>query len=217
MLIVYNCIEATSRRLRQSLRLTPESILVPVLTLGLAAVISGCAPRASSTPAASTPTASQAAPSVTSPTLATSVTPSQPVSLSITSPSGVVHCKDPAPQCQFQVTLRTTGTVAQSQEILVLVDPLKPSGGGWFIQLQPANLQADGSWLQNPADIGSSTAPAHKGDTLQLEAVVVRVGATYNRRSLEAISKAGESILDPRQINGLVSLSTAVQVTVMRP
>jgi hypothetical protein len=219
MPIANNRIEATSRLPRQSPRLAPRSILVPVLVLGLATVISGCATHGNFTPGASTPTAGQAAPGATSPAPTTSITPSRsvPLSIAITSPSGVVDCKDPAPQCQFQATLQVTGTLARSQEIVVLVYPLNPPGGGWFIQSPSPVLEASGTWLQDSADIGSSTAPAHDGDTLLVEALVIRVGATYNGTSLEDISKAAASIQDPRQITGLVYQSTPVQMKVKRP
>ena len=219
MPIANNAAEEMSCRPRQPLRLAPASILVPVLALCLAAVISSCAKQGSSAPATSTPAAGQAVSSGTSAAPAITITPSSsvPLSIAITSPSGVVHCPDPAPQCQFMVTGRTAGTLALSQEIVVLVFPVHPSGGGWFIQWPPASIEAGGSWLQSPADIGSSTAPAHDGDTLQAEAVVIHVGATYNGRSLEDTSKAGASIPDPRQITGLVYQSAPVQVTVKRP
>ena len=136
--------------------------------------------------------------------------------LSITSPTSGIRCTSPTPQCRFQVTGHATPEPASDLEILVLVYPVSPGGQGWYIQWPPASIQAGGSWSQSPSLIGSSTAAAHNGDTLNIQAVLVHVGAIYNGSTLADMSKSGRPITDVRQITGLVAQSQVAQLTVIR-
>lgn len=194
-------------------KLTLRPALAVILALGLAMAVGGCGNRSA------TSSSSAAHPPPTSPpTSPTSISTSPaPPSLDITSPTGVVHCPSTPQPCQFQVTGQTTGGLAAGDEIVVLIFPIHPSGGGWFIQWPPASLGNSGSWLQSPAYIGSSEYPAHNGDTLQIEAVLVHVNATYKGTSLGDLSKSGASIPDVRQITGLVNQSGSVQLAVKMP
>jgi hypothetical protein len=141
-----------------------------------------------------------------------------PSSLNIKSPTSVIDCTSSALQCQFPVSGHATPEPASDLEILVLVYPTSPSGQGWYIQLPPASIRIGGDWSQIPSLIGSSssTAPARNGDTLQIEAVLVRSGATYDGSTLADISKSGKAIADVRQITGLVAQSQIVQLTVIK-
>jgi hypothetical protein len=207
MIIARNWAEESLYQSGEWRRLALRPVLVPFLVLAFAAAINGCARQSSThTRTAPTPTVSPSS----------SSTPPAPPSLDITSPTGVVHCPSAAPQCQFQVNGQITGGLAAGDEILVLVFPIHPSGGGWFIQWPPASPGNSGSWLQSPVYIGSSTAPSHNGDTLQIEAVLVHANATYNGTSLKDLSKSGASIPGVRQITGLVNESGPVQLTVKR-
>jgi hypothetical protein len=138
-------------------------------------------------------------------------------SLRITSPASVIHCASSSPQCQFSVTGRVTPEPASDLELLVLVYPTSPSGPGWYIQGPPAAIQANGMWSQAPADIGSAAAPADNGDTLKIEVVLVRVGATYGGSTLSDMAKSETPIADVAQITGLVGQSQIVGLTVVGP
>jgi hypothetical protein len=135
-------------------------------------------------------------------------------SVSITSPVSTISCPGPPGQCQFQVTGQATQGLASDLEIIVAVEPVKPGGGGWFIQWPPGGIGPGGGWSQSPADIGSGKYPAHGGDTLELEAVLVRAGATYRGTTLEALSGSETPIADVHQITGFVTESDPVPLTI---
>jgi len=104
---------------------------------------------------------------------------SAPFSVAITAPvdDGIVDCNPPPALCRFAAEGTCTGLwsslgAAQQFRLYVLVYPLEPFGGGWFLQLTPATVsQVDGSWLA-VAQIGDETSPAATGDTLRLVAVI---------------------------------------------
>ena len=117
----------------------------------------------------------------------------QSASLRITSPDSVIDCPESLPQCQFQVAGHAIPPVSGNQ-IIVLVYPVNPSGGGWFVQWPPASIQTNGDWSQSPTYIGSTEAPTDTGDTLRIEAVLVHAGATYYGTSLERLEASGRSM-----------------------
>jgi hypothetical protein len=110
-------------------------------------------------------------------------TPIQRVpTLSITSPIGIVSCQPNRPQCSFAVDCHSAG-VTSNMDIFVLVFPIGPGGSaghGWYIQQFPASVAANGQWTESPAYLVSHNQPVHTGDTLQIEAVIVRTGASYH-------------------------------------
>jgi hypothetical protein len=126
-----------------------------------------------------------------------------------------VNCGSPGPQCQFTVT-GWSAYVGSGLQIRVLIFPVRPSGGGWFTQSPAASTEASGDWNQAPADLGAPGSPASSGDTLKLEAVVVRPDATYNGVPLGETASRGMLINDPRQISGLVGQSEIVSLRVQR-
>jgi hypothetical protein len=219
---------------RQLRRLASPSSLAALIILSLTMSIDGCAPasQSSSSPVTSRPATSlaappsttpaappsttPAAPPSTTPAAPPSTTPAAPPSITVTSPSGEVHCPNPAPQCKFQVTGQVTGTIAAGLEILVLVFPVNPPGGGWYIQWPPAITGPGDAWLESPAYIGSPTAVAHDGDTLEIEAVLVRPDASFSGTSLHQLSKEGTAIPAVNVITGLVTQSAPAQLTVRR-
>jgi hypothetical protein len=147
----------------------------------------------------------------------TSSTSTAAYHINIASPISVITCTTSAPQCQFELTGQVTADLPADLEVVVLVYPIHPGAGGWFIQWPPASIQATGSWSQSPAYIGAGVAPARDGDTLQVEAVLVNADATYNGTALSDLSKSGTSIPDVSQITGLVKRSDPVQLTVKKP
>lgn len=203
---------------RQLRRLASPSSLAALIILSLTMSIDGCAPasQSSSSPVTSRPATSLAAPPSTTPAAPPSTSPLTPPSITVTSPSGEVHCPNPAPQCKFQVTGQVTGTIAAGLEILVLVFPVNPPGGGWYIQWPPAITGPGDAWLESPAYIGSPTAVAHDGDTLEIEAVLVRPDASFSGTSLHQLSKEGTAIPAVNVITGLVTQSAPAQLTVRR-
>ena len=142
---------------------------------------------------------------------------SHPSFVRIASPITTINCPAQSPQCQFQVAGKTSAGLSSDLEIIVLVYPVNPGGGGWYIQWPPAGIEPDGNWLQSPADIGSGAAPAHDHDTLQVEAILVHADATYNGTSLADLSKSGTPIADYRQVTGLVGQSEPAPITVNKP
>jgi hypothetical protein len=139
------------------------------------------------------------------------------VFLRITSPGSSISCRADNPQCRFQVSGLTAAGLPSGLQIIVLVDPVNPSGGGWFAQYPPASISPSGAWLQSPAYIGSEAGPAHAGDTLQVEAVLVHADATYRQTSLADLPRTGTPITDVGQITGLVKQSEPVQLTIKTP
>lgn len=139
-----------------------------------------------------------------------------PTFLRIASPAATVSCPTQS-QCRFQVSGKTAAGLSSDLEIIVLVFPVTPSGGGWYIQWPPASIGPDGDWLQSPTDIGSAAAPAHGGDTLQIEAILVHADSTYKGTALADLSKSGTPIPDFRQITGLVIQSEPIPITIKKP
>jgi hypothetical protein len=129
--------------------------------------------------------------------------------VSIAAPSSTVDCRGAGPQCPFTIAGHSTGA-GSDLEIYVLVFPVRPSGGGWFVQSPSAFVAGNGDWNQTPAYVGSSTSPSGGGDTFRIAAVLVQVNATYQGFSLDDLASQGTSISDLRQINGLVTQSDSV-------
>lgn len=136
--------------------------------------------------------------------------------VSITSPASTLHCRPSTPQCPFTVAGHSTH-VASGAHILVLVFPLQPAGAGWYVQSQSATIQANGGWSQSPSYIGAGKYPVHNGDTLQIEAIVVRAGASYQGRDLAVLAATASPISDPGQIRGVLGRSGIVMVSVKQP
>lgn len=135
--------------------------------------------------------------------------------VSIATPRSTLNCAAVAPQCQFAVTGRSSGVTAGLQ-IFVLVFPVQPAGNGWYIQEASASVSGNGLWTQAPSYLGAITYPVHNGDTLQIEAVAVRPGATYGGIRLEVLASHAQPITDPHQIQGLVSQSDVVPLRVLK-
>jgi hypothetical protein len=133
--------------------------------------------------------------------------------VSITAPKSTVDCRASGPQCRFTVAGRSAGAGSDLQ-IFVLVYPVNPPGGGWYVESPPASIGGNGAWDQAPSYVGSAATPARNGDKLQIEAVVVHTGATYNGTLLSDMA-SGATIKDPRQINGLASQSDIVFLRVL--
>jgi hypothetical protein len=192
-------------------------IPLAVVTAAVLGVVVGRV-TAHSGPAATPAKAAAAHPrtsrSATSVSRAANAPNSRPSFVSIASPIATINCPAQSPQCQFQVRGKTAAGPSSDLEIIVLVFPDNPGGGGWYIQWPPASIEPDGNWLQSPADIGSGTAPAHDHNTLQVEAILVHADATYNGTSLEDVSKSGTPIADYRQVTGLVGQSEPASITV---
>jgi len=136
----------------------------------------------------------------------------RPPTLSITTPASTLDCPTKGPQCQFVVTGRSFG-VATDLEIFVLVSPVHPAGSGWYVQSPPASIGGNGDWTQSPSYLGAPGYPVHAGDTLQIEAVLVPVGATYKGT---ALSSLGSAISDPRQITGIITQSNIIFLKVLK-
>ena len=154
-----------------------KAAVIGAAALIVAAVLGAVLPKVLGSPA---PVGS---PSVPAPSASTPrTTPIRRVpTVSITSPTKRVSCQQDRPQCRFEAAGRWTG-VTSNMDIFVLVFPVRPggsSGHGWYIQQFPASVAANGHWTESPAYLGSAKAPVHTGDTLQIEAIVVRRGASY--------------------------------------
>lgn len=146
--------------------------------------------------------------------------------IKITYPKDVLTCSEDI--CQIEVKGSTSSVVSRSDfndlRLYVLIFPIKPSGAGWYIQLQPGAAQiSDGLWSQSPSWLGSVGSPVKAGDTLKIVAVIVSKDAivkTVNgTRAIDQMTgKNNDNVVrDPRDISATVFIiSDEVSLTVQK-
>lgn len=138
-----------------------------------------------------------------------------PVAVQITKPTKELDCTDQkAKSCIFTVEGTMSGFDRAVHRIHVFVKPTKPSGAGWYPQVQPAD-DREGQWSQTPSQVGSDGAPAEAGHELQIRAAIVRSDATFNGTRLADLI-AGEAVRSFQDIDGVISLSEPVTLVVKR-
>jgi hypothetical protein len=77
-----------------------------------------------------------------------------------------------AEPCTFNVTGTSTRVISEPDVgIYLLVQPVRPSAGGIFIQLPAAAVQSDGQWSAT-ATLDDENIPVRNGATLNLQAVI---------------------------------------------
>jgi exo-beta-1,3-glucanase (GH17 family) len=145
------------------------------------------------------------------PTSAPSPSAPDEVTITITNPpsGGKANCPVPAPElCLFQVRGSVTG-VPGNALVRVWVQPVNPSGdppGAWYLQANPAQISADGSW-EATLQIGNFQYPAHTGDTLKFVAWLVTPG-----ESDKLDARLGFPTLIPENVATYLAQTTEVEL-----
>jgi hypothetical protein len=138
-----------------------------------------------------------------------------PVAVQITKPTNELNCANQKEKfCIFTVEGTMSGFDPAVHRIYVFIKPTKPSGEGWYPQVQPAD-DNDGRWSQTQSQVGSDAAPAQAGHELQVRAAIVRSDATYNSAKLTDLA-GGEAVRSLQDIDGVISLSEPVTLVVKR-
>src|SRR5262245_23926578 len=87
-----------------------------------------------------------------------------------------ITCAPPPAVCRFDVHGQASTILGQPDTpffVSVAVTPLRPSGGGTFLQFPPARVDPVTGFWQSEAQIGGAgLAQAQPGDTLQVVAIV---------------------------------------------
>jgi hypothetical protein len=98
--------------------------------------------------------------------------------------------------------------------VYVFVFPVNPHGEGWYLQKPPAPIESNGKWKQSPAYLGNNIDPAVAGNTLRIQAVLVKSDATFNGEKLvDLANQPGEIILPTvAAIQGIVAISDITDV-----
>jgi hypothetical protein len=135
---------------------------------------------------------------------------------------GQVGCDNASsePACRFSVRGPSNGlNPGAGDTIVVFLSPIRPSGGGWWMQSPPAAIEPDGKWSQSPSWLGAPGFPARTGDVVALQAAIVRgglpavgarhVGAVQSIEAVVAVSRIVEVPVNRQE-------SAAVPVTVDR-
>lgn len=143
--------------------------------------------------------------------------PTTPVFLdvAITQPQGQITCIQttaavPEP-CTFDVSGTSTRVVSEPDVgIYVLVEPIRPSAGGIFIQLPAATVQSDGQWSAT-ATLDDENIPVRNGATLNIQAVIAE-----REGGIEA-QASSNPIPDPEELQGILVQSDPVGLTVVVP
>lgn len=108
----------------------------------------------------------------------------------------------------FPIEGSSSGFVESSfdLEIYILVYPIDPFGGGWYVQQAPGQAPADGSWFAQPHFGGQGGFEAESGDIYNIAAIV-----TCDQESIAEIIQRDtprvESLkeLPTHQISGFVT------------
>lgn len=132
----------------------------------------------------------------------------------ITEPLQSLACSDlSTAACTFRIKGNIGGIQSfNGCRIYTFVYPVNPAGAGWYIQ-QPPISTTSGNWTQT-AILGSEGQPAMMGDTLSIQAVVVRSDATYKGTRLSDLELSA-NLQDLGDITGIVALSEPVFLTVV--
>jgi len=109
------------------------------------------------------------------------------VTISIVSPQKegdpvTVDCQ-PSGGCTFLVSGSSINVKQRDLKGYVLIYPIKPLGGGWWIQENSIIINTDGTW-KSVVQIGDKQHPPKDGDLFQIAAIVVQrdLGGWFRRR-----------------------------------
>lgn len=142
--------------------------------------------------------------------------PTTPIFLdvAITDPQEQITCirttREPEP-CSFDVRGTSTRVVSEPDVgIYVLVQPVRPSAGGIFIQLPAATVQEDGQWSAK-ATLEAEDDPIPNGATLNIQAVIAERDGGIETQA------ASNPIPGLEELQGTLVFSDPVNLTVVVP